>query len=142
MAMREAVSFPKRAGKEFTKNAISLLVAYAPIVAILTLAAGTPLGGVLIFGAIAVPAMSALLTVLTVGVGGGDPHYGSRPYDYDPAPSLSSVRAAVTALLAVGTTTAGPTAAVGMAAEAEPMAVGVCKLTNRDGPSLFTNSVE
>jgi hypothetical protein len=29
-----------------------------------------------------------------------------------------------------------------MAAEAEPMAVGVCKLTNRDGPSLFTNSVE
>ena len=84
MAMREAVSFPKRAGKEFTKNAISLLVAYAPIAAILTLAAGTPLGGVLIFGAIAVPAMSALLTMLTVGVGGGDPHPGSRPYDYDP----------------------------------------------------------
>ena len=84
MAMREAVSFPKRAGKEFTKNAIGLLVAYAPIAAILTLATGTPLGGVLIFGAIAVPAMSALLTVLSVGVGGGDPHPGSRPYDYDP----------------------------------------------------------
>src|SRR5918997_2023803 len=84
MAMRGAVSFPKRAGKEFTKNAIGLLVAYAPIAAILTLAAGTTLGGVLIFGAIAVPAMSALLTVLTVGVGGGDPHPGSRPYDYDP----------------------------------------------------------
>ncbi len=84
MAMREAVSFPKRASKEFTKNAISLLVAYAPIAAILALAAGTPLGGVLIFGAIAVPAMSALLTVLTVGVGGGDPYLGSRPYDYDP----------------------------------------------------------
>jgi hypothetical protein len=85
MAMREAVSFPKRAGKEFTKNAIGLLVAYAPIAAILTLAAGTPLGGVLVFGAIAVPAMSALLTVLSVGVGGaGDPDPGSRPYDYDP----------------------------------------------------------
>src|SRR3712207_9473434 len=92
MAMREAVSFPKRAGKEFTKNAIGLLVAYAPIAAILTLATGTPLGGVLIFGAIAVPAMSALLPVLSVGVGGGDPHPGSRPYAFDPgsAPVLRS----------------------------------------------------
>src|ERR687893_679995 len=42
MAMREAVGFPKRAGKEFTKNAIGLLVAYAPIAAILTLTAGEP----------------------------------------------------------------------------------------------------
>jgi hypothetical protein len=94
MAMREAVSFPKRAGKEFAKNAIGLLVVFAPIAAILTLAAGTPLGGVLIFGAIGVPAMAALLTVLSVGVGGvGDPRPGdSRPYDYDPSsdPALRS----------------------------------------------------
>jgi hypothetical protein len=94
MAMRGAVSFPKRAGREFTKNAIGLLVAYAPIAAILTLAVGTPLGGVLIFGVIAVPAMAALMTVLSVEVGGvGDPRPGdSRPYDYDPSsdPALRS----------------------------------------------------
>ena len=83
MDMREAVSFSKQAGKEFMKNAIGLLVAYVPLAAILTLA-GIPLGGVLIFGAIAVPAMSALLTGLTVGFGGGDPHPDSRPYDYYP----------------------------------------------------------
>ena len=92
MAMRGAVSFPKRAGREFTKNAFGLLVAYAAIAAILTLAAGTPLGGVLIFAAIAVPAMAAFMTVLSVG-GVGDPRPGdSRPYDYDPSsdPALRS----------------------------------------------------
>ena len=83
MAMREAVRFPKQAGKEFTKNAIGLLVAYVPLAAILPLA-GIPLGGVLIFGAIAVPVMSALLTGLTVGFGVGAPHPGPRPYDYYP----------------------------------------------------------
>jgi hypothetical protein len=94
MAMRGAVSFPKRAVREFTKNAFGLLVAYAPIAAILTLAVGTPLGGVLMFGTIAVPAMAALMTVLSVEVGGvGDPRPGdSRPYDYDPSsdPALRS----------------------------------------------------
>ena len=83
MAMREAVRRPKQAGKEFSNNAIGLLVAYAPIAAILALA-GIPLGGVLIFGAVAVTVMSALLTGLTVWFGGGDPHPGSRPYDYYP----------------------------------------------------------
>ena len=86
MAMRAAVRFPKRALKEFATNEIGLLVAYAPIAAILTLAAGVPFGGVLIFGVFGVAAMAAFLTVLSLGFGGGDPHLGgSRPYDYDPS---------------------------------------------------------
>jgi hypothetical protein len=93
MAMRGTVHLRRRAGSEFVRNLIGLLVAYAPIAAILTFAAGVPLGGVLMVGVIGVPALAALLTVLSVGVGGGDPHLGgSRPYDYDPGsdPTLRS----------------------------------------------------
>jgi hypothetical protein len=71
MAMR-AVRFPKRAGREFVRNLIWGLMAYAPIAAVLTLAAGTPLGGVLIFGGVVVPAMAALITVLVVWGGEAD----------------------------------------------------------------------
>jgi hypothetical protein len=86
MAMRETVHLRKRVGKEFVRNLIGLLVAYAPIAAILSLAAGVPLGGALIFGVVGVPAVAALLTVLSVGIGGvGEPYpRTSRPYDYDP----------------------------------------------------------
>jgi hypothetical protein len=72
MAMRGAVRLRKRAGKEFTRNLIGVLIAYVPIAAILTLAAGTPLGGVLIFGVIIVRVMAAILTVVVVWVGAGD----------------------------------------------------------------------
>jgi hypothetical protein len=86
MAMRAAVRFRRRARKEFEINVIGLLVAYAAIAAVLAFGAGVPLRGVLIFGAILVPAAAAVITVLRVGVGGvDDPHAGgSRPYDYDP----------------------------------------------------------
>ena len=84
MAMRAAVRFPNRALKSFAESAIGLLMAYAPIAAILVFAAGVPLGGVLIVGVIGVPAMAALLTVLTVWLGGDESHPGSRPYDYHP----------------------------------------------------------
>jgi hypothetical protein len=85
MAMRGAVGFRKRAGKEFVRFASGLLLAYAAIAAILTLAAGVPLGGALIVGVIGVPAVSAFLAVVSVWVGGtGDPDPSSRPYDYDP----------------------------------------------------------
>ncbi len=93
MAMRAAVRFPKRALKSFAEIAIGLLMAYAPIAAILVFVASVPLGGVLIVGVIGVPAMAALLTVLTVGLGGDESHPGgSRPYDYDPGsdPTLRS----------------------------------------------------
>ena len=93
MAMRAAVRSPKRALKSFAEIAIGLLMAYAPIAAILVFAVGVPLGGVLIFGVIGVPAMAALLTVLTIGLGGDGSHPGRlRPYDYDPGsdPTLRS----------------------------------------------------
>ena len=83
MYMRGAVSFRKRAGKEFVRSAGWLLVAYGVVAAILILAAGVPLGGALIVGGIGVPAVAALLAVVSVWAGGtGDP--SSRPYDYDP----------------------------------------------------------
>jgi hypothetical protein len=82
MAMRGAVRLPKRAGKEFVRNTIELLVAYVPIAAILAYAAGVPLGGVVIFGGIFVPAVAALITVVAVWVGG--------PGDYQPRESHSN----------------------------------------------------
>jgi len=77
---------PQRTAREFPRYLIWFLVAYAPIAAILTLWAGTPLRGILIFGGVVVPVVAALLAVLSVAVGGaGDPHpQDSRPYDYDP----------------------------------------------------------
>ena len=74
--MRAAVRFPKWALKSLAEIAIGLLVAYTPIAAILVFAASVPLGGVLIVGVIGVPAMAALLTVLTVWLGGDESHPG------------------------------------------------------------------
>ena len=76
----------QRAAREFARYLMWFLVAYAPIAAILAFAAGVPLGGLLVFGAIFVPVMSALLTVVGAAFGAvGDPRLGgSRPYDYDP----------------------------------------------------------
>lgn len=83
--MRGVVRFRNRAGREFVRFAVALLVAYVPIAAILTLAVGAPLGGVLIVGVIGVPAVAALLAVISIVAGGvGDPNPGTRPYDYDP----------------------------------------------------------
>jgi hypothetical protein len=85
MAMRAAGRFPKRAGKEFVRNLIGALVVYAPIAAFLTLWPVAPLGGVLIFGGIFVPAVAAIITVLGVWVGRDTEahdsgyHYGGYP---------------------------------------------------------------
>jgi hypothetical protein len=69
MAMRGAGRFPKRAGKEFVRNLIGAFVVYAPVAAFLTLWPVAPLGGVLIFGGIFLPAVAALITVAGVWAG-------------------------------------------------------------------------
>jgi hypothetical protein len=79
MAMRAASRFPKRAGKEFVRNLIGALVVYAPIAAFLVLWPIAPLGGVLIFGGIFVPAVAALITVVVSA--GGDPEAHDSGYD-------------------------------------------------------------
>lgn len=85
MAMRGAVGFRNRVGKEIVRFAVALLVAYGVVAAILILVAGVPLGGALIVGVIGVPAVAALLAGLSVWAGGaGDPDPSSRPYDYHP----------------------------------------------------------
>jgi hypothetical protein len=80
MATR-AVHFAKRASKEFVRNLIWFFVAYVPLAVILTFWAGVPLGGVLVFGGVFVPAVAALITVAVVWVGG--------PGDYQPRESHS-----------------------------------------------------
>jgi hypothetical protein len=52
----------KRAGEEFVMNLIRVLLAYAPLAAILAFGANTPLRGVLIFGGIFVPVTAAFVT--------------------------------------------------------------------------------
>ena len=79
MAMREAGRFAKRPGKEFVQNLIWFFVAYVPLAAILTVFAGVPLGGVLVFGGVFVPAVAALFTVLVV--------WGGGPGDFQPRDS-------------------------------------------------------
>ena len=85
MAMRAAGRFPKRAGKAFVRNLFWALVVYAPVAAFLTLWPVTPLGGVLIFGAIFLPAVAALITVAGVWAGRNTEahdsgyHYGGYP---------------------------------------------------------------
>ena len=92
--MRGAVPFRRRAVAEFGRFSTGLLIAYVPVAAILTFAAGVPLVGVLIVGAVGVPALAALFAVLKAGVGGSEyPNSsGSRPHDYDPGsdPALRS----------------------------------------------------
>ena len=78
MAMGEAVRFAKRPGKEFVQNLIWFFVAYVPLAAILTVFAGVPLRGVLVFGGVFVP-VTAVITALIVWVGG--------PGDYQPRES-------------------------------------------------------
>jgi hypothetical protein len=94
MAMRGVVPFRRRAVAEFGRFSTGLLIAYVPVAAILTFAAGVPPVGVLIVGAVGVPALAALFAVFKAGVGGsGDPNSGgSRPRDYDPGsdPALRS----------------------------------------------------
>jgi len=70
MDMRAAEGFPRRAGKEFVRNLIGALVVFAPIAAFLTLWPIAPLGGVLIFGGIILPAVAALITVVKVWADG------------------------------------------------------------------------
>src|SRR3712207_9428575 len=67
--MRGAVPFRRRAVAEFGRFSTGLLIAYVPVAAILTFAAGVPLVGVLIVGAVGVPALAALFAVLKAGVG-------------------------------------------------------------------------
>jgi hypothetical protein len=88
MSMGGAGRFPKRAGRELVRNLIWGPVAYAPVAATLTLFAAAPLGGVLIFGGVVVPAMAALITVLVVwgGEAGNEAHdsgYYHHPGGYD-----------------------------------------------------------
>jgi hypothetical protein len=87
--MRGAVPFRRRAVAEFGRFSTGLLIAYVPVAAILTFAAGVPL-----VGAVGVPALAALFAVLKAEVGGSeDPNSGgSRPHDYDPGfdPALRS----------------------------------------------------
>ena len=56
----------KRAGKEFVRSLIWVLVAYASLAAILVFGANTPMGGVLIFGGIFVPVTAAFVTVVVL----------------------------------------------------------------------------
>src|SRR3712207_9349984 len=62
----------KRAGKEFVRSLIWVLVAYASLAAILVFGANTPLGGVLIFGGIFVPVTAAFVTVVVLWADAGD----------------------------------------------------------------------
>jgi uncharacterized membrane protein YgcG len=71
MAMRARRS-RKRAGKEFVRNLIWVLVAYAPLAAILAFGANTPVRGVLIFGGIFVPVTAAFVTVVVLRADAGD----------------------------------------------------------------------
>jgi uncharacterized membrane protein YgcG len=71
MAMRARRS-RKRAGKEFVRSLIWVLMAYASLAAILVFGANTPLGGVLIFGGIFVPVTAAFVTVLVLRANAGD----------------------------------------------------------------------
>ena len=61
----------KRAGKEFVRSLIWVLVPYASLAAILVFGANTPLGGVLIFGGIFVPVTAAFVTVVVLPRGDG-----------------------------------------------------------------------
>jgi uncharacterized RDD family membrane protein YckC len=70
MAMRAGRS-RKRVGKEFVRNLIWVLVAYAPLAAILVFGANTPLRGVLIFGGIFVPVTAAFVTGVVLLRGDG-----------------------------------------------------------------------
>jgi hypothetical protein len=92
MAMRAAGRSPKRAGKEFVRNLIGALVVYVPIAAFLTLWPVAPLGGVLIFGGVLVPAIAALITVLVVSVGGdAEAHDGGYDRSWGPSGHPGSV---------------------------------------------------
>ncbi len=62
----------KRASKEFVRNLIWVLVAYAPLAAILIFGANTPLGGVLVFGGIFVPVTAAFVTGVVLWADAGD----------------------------------------------------------------------
>jgi uncharacterized membrane protein YgcG len=62
----------KRVGKEFVRNLIWVLVAYAPLSAILAFGANTPLRGVLIFGCIIVPVTAAFVTGVVLWTDAGD----------------------------------------------------------------------
>jgi hypothetical protein len=71
MAMRAGRS-RKRASKEFVRSLIWVLVAYAPLAAILVFGANTPLGGVLVFGCIFVPVTAAFVTGVVLWAEAGD----------------------------------------------------------------------
>jgi hypothetical protein len=75
-----------RVSKEFVEVLFWCLVAYAPFGAILVALMGASLSDALAIGGIIATVLAALITVLSVGLGGvGDPHPRySRPYDYDP----------------------------------------------------------
>ncbi len=62
----------KRAGKEFVRNLTWVLVAYAPVAAILVSGANTPLRGALIFGGICVPVTAAFVTAVVPWSDAGD----------------------------------------------------------------------
>ena len=64
--MRSSGHLLRRAGREFVRNLIWVLVAYAPLAAILAFGANTPLRGVLILGGIFVPATAAFVTVVVL----------------------------------------------------------------------------
>jgi hypothetical protein len=70
--MRGAGRFPKLfwAGKEFVRNLIWGLVAYAPFAAISAVLAGAPLRGVLLVGGVFVAVWAAVVTVVMVWDGG------------------------------------------------------------------------
>ncbi len=80
-----AVHLLKRAGKEFVRTLIWFFVAYAPLAAILTVFAGVPLRGVLVFGGVFVPVLAAVITALIVWVGApGDFQPRDSHPDYHP----------------------------------------------------------
>ena len=62
----------KRAVKEFARNLIWVLVAYAPLAAILAFGANTPLRGLLIFGGVFAPVTAAFVTGVVLWTNAGD----------------------------------------------------------------------
>jgi uncharacterized membrane protein YgcG len=62
----------KRAGKEFVRSLIWVLVAYASLAAILVFGANTPLAGVLLFGGTFVPVTAAFITGVVLWADAGD----------------------------------------------------------------------
>jgi uncharacterized membrane protein YgcG len=70
--MRRTVHLLKRAGREFVRNLIWMLVVFGLLATVLIFATDLPLLGVLAFGGVSVSVMAAILTVVVLWSGAHD----------------------------------------------------------------------